>query len=258
MWNTVTEPPTVVVTGAAGGIGRAICLEYASAGDRVIGLDVEPAGLDELGGAAQGVVLDVTDAAAVDRVIGDLGPIDVLIHCAGITSLGPFRGTPLEAVDRVLDVNLRGAIAVTGAALPGLLQTRGRIGVLSSVAGFSPLLYRTAYSASKHGLHGFFESLRVELVGNGVSVTMICPSFVDTGIESRAVHHAPGEKGTWTTTGKVTSVEGLAGVVRKGISKRKRLVLPSATARSAYLVSRVSPQLFDRIMSRRITGDRAR
>ncbi|MBT8477508.1 MAG: SDR family NAD(P)-dependent oxidoreductase, partial [Gemmatimonadetes bacterium] len=97
----MTEPPTVVVTGAAGGIGRAICLEYASAGDRVIGLDVEPAGLDELGGAAQGVVLDVTDAAAVDRVIGDLGPIDVLIHCAGITSLGPFRGTPLEAVDRV-------------------------------------------------------------------------------------------------------------------------------------------------------------
>lgn len=258
MWNTVTEPPTVVVTGAAGGIGRAICLEYASAGDRVIGLDVEPAGLNELGNAAQGVVLDVTDAAAVDRVIGDLGPIDVLIHCAGITSLGPFRGTPLEAVDRVLDVNLRGAIAVTGAALPGLLQTRGRIGVLSSVAGFSPLLYRTAYSASKHGLHGFFESLRVELVSNGVSVTMICPSFVDTGIESRAVHHAPGEKGTWTTTGKVTSVEGLAGVVRKGISKRKRLVLPSATARSAYLVSRVSPQLFDRIMSRRITGDRAR
>jgi len=254
MWITVTEPPTVVVTGAAGGIGRAICLEYASTGGRVIGLDVVPAGLDELGGAAQGVVLDVTDAAAVDRVIGDLGPVDVLIHCAGITSLGPFRGTPLEAVDRVLDVNLRGAIAVTGAALPGLLLTRGRIGVLSSVAGFSPLLYRTAYSASKHGLHGFFESLRVELVGNGVSVTMICPSFVDTGIESRAVHHEPGEKGTWTTTGKVTSVERLAGAVRKGISRRRRLVLPSATARAAYAVSRFSPQLFDRIMSRRIKG----
>ena len=256
MWNTVTEPPTIVVTGAAGGIGRAICLEYAATGGRVIGLDVDRAGLTELGSAAKGIVLDVTDSDAVDRVIGDIGPIDVLIHCAGITSLGPFRGTPLRAVDRVLDINLAGAIAVTSAALPGLIQTRGRIGVLSSVAGFSPLLYRAAYAASKHGLHGFFESLRVELAGNGVSVTMICPSFVDTGIESRAAHNAPGEEGTWTTTGKITSVEELAGEVRRGLSKRKRLVLPSATARSAYLVSRFSPQLFDRIMSRRITGGR--
>lgn len=256
MWKTVTEAPTIVVTGAAGGIGRAICLEYASTGGRVIGLDVDPAAVNELGSAAEGIVLDVTDAAAVDRVFGEIGPIDVLIHCAGITSLGPFRGTPMEAIDRVLDINLRGAIAVTGAALPGLIQTRGRIGVLSSVAGFSPLLYRTAYSASKHGLHGFFGSLRVELADNGVSVTMICPSFVDTGIESRAAHHAPGEEGSWTTTGKVTSVEGLAGAVRKGLAKRKRLVLPSATAGSAYLVSRFSPQLFDRIMSRRIKGGR--
>ena len=69
----------------------------------------------------------------------------------------------MSAVDRVLSVNLRGAIAVTQAALPGLIDRRGRIAVLSSVSGFAPLVNRTAYSASKHGMHGYFESLRAEV-----------------------------------------------------------------------------------------------
>ena len=181
-----------------------------------------------------------------------LADIDVLIHCAGITSLGPFVETPLAAFDRVVDVNLRSAVTATSAALPGLISTRGRIGVLSSVSGFSPLLYRTAYSASKHALHGFFESLRAELVGDGVSVTMICPSFVETGIEERAAHRGSGTAGTWTTTGKVMSPDDLAEVIQRALDRRARLVLPSSTARLAYGLSRLAPALYERIMRRRI------
>jgi NAD(P)-dependent dehydrogenase (short-subunit alcohol dehydrogenase family) len=218
----------------------------------VVGLDVDRAGLASLGMGIEGLALDVTDPSAVWHVFGTLGPIDVLIHAAGITSLGPFMDTPLEAFDRVLDVNVRGAVIVTAAALPGLIERGGRIGVLSSVAGFSPLLYRTAYAASKHALHGFFESLRVELADSGVSVTMICPSFVDTGIELRAAHRAAGETGSWTTTGKVMTPERLAGLIRTGVMGRRRLVLPSSTARSAYVLSRVGPALFERLMRKRI------
>jgi NAD(P)-dependent dehydrogenase (short-subunit alcohol dehydrogenase family) len=251
----VTDSPTVVVTGAAGGIGRAICREYAGAGARVVGLDIDGAGLDALGSLIEGVVLDLTDPSSTEQAVLAVGPIDVLIHCAGVTSLGPFTETPLQAFDRVFDLNVRAAVAVTRSALPGLIAQRGRIGVLSSVAGFSPLLYRTAYSASKHALHGFFESLRVELAADGVSITMVCPSFVDTGIEDRAAHHAPGAAGTWTTTGQVMSPERLAELIRSAVSKRRRLVLPSSTARLAYLVSRISPSSFDRLMRRRIERD---
>lgn len=246
------DSQTVVVTGAAGGIGRAICREYADLGARVIGLDIDEAGLTSLGSTVEQVALDITDPVATRQVVGDLGPVDVLIHCAGITSLGPFTETPLAVFDRVLDVNVRAAVAVTGAALPGLIARRGRIGVLSSVAGFSPLLHRTAYSASKHALHGFFESLRAELVDVGVSVTLICPSFVQTGIEERAAHRSPGRAGTWTTTGKVMSPERLAPLIRRALVKRKRLVLPSGTARSAYVLSRVSPTVYAQVMRRRI------
>jgi len=248
----VTDSPTVVVTGAAGGIGRAICREYAGAGARVVALDIDGAGLDALGSLVEGLVLDVTDPSSTEEAMLSVGPIDVLIHCAGITSLGPFAETPLQAFDHVFDLNVRAAVAVTRSALPGLMARRGRIGVLSSVAGFSPLLYRTAYSASKHALHGFFESLRVELAADGVSVTMVCPSFVDTGIEDRAAHHAPGAAGTWTTTGQVMPPERLAELIRSAVSKRRRLVLPSSTARLAYAVSRISPSSFDRLMRRRI------
>ena len=159
---------------------------------------------------------------------------------------------PMAAVDRVLDVNLRGAILVTQAALPGLVQRAGRIAVLSSVSGFAPLVHRTAYAASKHGLHGYFESLRAELAGSGVSVTMVAPSFVATGIEERAAYRAEGRAGRWSTTGEVGSPADVGAAVVTGMTRRSRLVLPSRTARSSYLLSRLAPRVYERVMRRRV------
>ena len=248
----MAESRIAVVTGAAGGIGHAVCRRYLGSGYRVVGLDIDGAGLAALGDAVEQMTVDLTDAETADRVVSELGDIDVLIHCAGITSLGPFAETPPAAFDRVLAVNLRSAVTTTRAALPGLSAVGGRIGVLSSVSGFSPLLYRTAYAASKHALHGFFESLRAELVDDGVTVTMICPSFVETGIEERAAHRGSGISGTWTTTGKVISPDHLADLVYRSMDRRARLVLPSSTARLAYVLSRLSPALYERMMRRRI------
>ncbi len=243
---------TVLVTGGAGGIGRAVGEAFAVRGERVIALDVDEGGLRKLDPRIEPMLVDITDEEAVDSAFAQVGPVDVVIHSAGITSLGPFTDTPQEAVDRVFDLNVRAAILVTRAALPDLRQRQGRIGVLSSVAGFAPLLYRTAYSASKHALHGFFESLRAELASDGVSITMICPSFVDTGIEHRAAHHSEGEAGTWTTTGEVLAAGLLAERIRTGVMARRRLVLPSRTARVAYAVSRLAPGVYERMMRRRI------
>lgn len=242
----------VLVTGAAGGIGSAVCHRFLAAGAEVIGVDSNTEGLAALDHRVRTFDLDLTDSVRVDEAMGALEPLDVLIHCAGITSLGPFVDTPVAAFERVFDLNVAAAARVTKALLPGLIENKGRIGVLSSVSGFSPLLYRTAYAASKHALHGLFESLRAELADCGVSVTMICPSFVATGIEDRAAFRVEGRAGSWTTAGEVTTAADLADRIFRAVMGRKRILLPSQTARLAYLLSRVNPALYERAMRRRI------
>jgi NAD(P)-dependent dehydrogenase (short-subunit alcohol dehydrogenase family) len=220
----------------------------------VVAADLDPAGLEDA--SDDQVVLDVADDPMITRVVAGLGPLDGLVLSHGVTSLGPALGTPMAAVDRVLAVNLRGTIAVTQAALPGVVERRGRIAVLSSVSGFAPLVHRTAYSASKHGLHGYFDSLRAELADAGVSVTIVAPSFVATGIEQRAAFRAPGRDGAWSTTGEVLVPADVAAALVEGMARRRALVLPSRTARAAYVLSRVAPGGYARTMRRRVLGER--
>ncbi len=242
------------MTGAAGGIGRETCRVLHGLGARVVAADLDPAGLEDV--SDDQVVLDVADDPMITRVVAGLGPLDGLVLSHGVTSLGPALGTPMAAVDRVLAVNLRGTIAVTQAALPGVVERRGRIAVLSSVSGFAPLVHRTAYSASKHGLHGYFDSLRAELADAGVSVTIVAPSFVATGIEQRAAFRAPGRDGAWSTTGEVLVPADVAAALVEGMARRRALVLPSRTARAAYVLSRVAPGGYARTMRRRVLGER--
>jgi NAD(P)-dependent dehydrogenase (short-subunit alcohol dehydrogenase family) len=247
----VAEPLTgrVLVTGAAGGIGSAV-------GRRLVdrGVDVLAADLDPAEAPGRPVALDVTDHAAAERVVADLGPLDGLVLAHGITALGPAADIPMAAAARVVEVNLLGSMAVARAALGGLAARRGRIAVLSSVAGFAPLVHRTAYAASKHGIHGWFDSLRAEVAGDGISVTIVAPSFAATGIESRAAHRSAGQAGDWSTTGEVLSADDVAAAVIDGLDRRRRLVLPSRTARAAWAVSRVAPATYERLMRRRIGG----
>lgn len=246
----------VVITGAAGGIGSELCRRFAAEDARVAALDLDEVGLERLADALQIETyrVDLTRREEVDDVFSAIGPVDVLVNNAGITALGPFSEVGADSFDRVIAVNVAGSANATRAALPGLIERRGRIAALSSVAGFAPLLHRTAYSASKHALHGLFESLRVELTDTGVSVTMICPTFVDTGIAERAAGRAEGGAGEWTTTGRHLSPDDVAASVVDGLRRRRRLVLPGGTAKLAYIVSRLAPSAYERMMRNRIGG----
>lgn len=257
----------VAITGAASGLGQALARAFAAAGARVAALDRDAAGAEALaaelrgeGRQALGLVCDVTDAAACERamaaVIASWGGIDVLVNNAGITHRSAYRRTDPAVTRRVMEVNFFGSVQCTRAALDALCQSRGLIIVVSSVAGFAPLIARTGYAAAKHALHGFFESLRTELAPDGVGVLLVCPSFIATGIDRNALggdgrpaRHAQ------QIVGVRAQAEDIAAEILRAAGKGKRLLLPGRTAKLAWWVSRLAPRYYARVMARRLRGE---
>jgi short-subunit dehydrogenase len=258
----------VVVTGAAGGLGRALALRFGAAGAKLGLLDRDQAGLAETtallreAGAPEcaAAACDVTSQPACTEAIAavraQLGPIDVLINNAGISHRSAFVRTDLGVIRRVMEVNFFGALHCTHAALPDLIARHGQLIVISSVAGFAPLLARTGYAASKHALHGFFDSLRSEVEPLGVKVLVVCPSFIATGIErnalagdGRRVRHPQ------AIVGARASAEQMAGRVHDAAAAERRLLLPSRTAKLAWWVSRLTPRWYERMMAARMKGE---
>lgn len=258
---------TVVVSGAGNGLGRALAFRFARGGARIVALDRDTGAVaavaDELAQAgfeALASSCDVTDAgacqAAVEAAIARFGRIDVLVNNAGISHRSAFAATETAVLRRVVEVNLFGAINLTRPALPALKQAHGLIVAVSSVAGYTPLIARTGYAASKHALHGFFDSLRSEVEPQGVGVSIVCPSFVATGIDRSAL----GGDGGPLASAKITVGRPLAPAeaaerIYAGLARRERLVLVGRTARQAWWLSRVAPRLYDLVMRRRLAGE---
>ena len=257
----------VLITGAAGGLGAALCRRYAAAGAKIAALDLDAQRLDALvatlraaGAEALAVPGDITDPAAckaaVAATLAHFGALDGLINNAGISHRSLLADTDPDVIRRVMEVNFFGAANLTHAALPHITARRGFIVAISSVAGFSPLTGRTGYAASKHALHGFFDSLRSEVEGAGVGVTLVCPSFIRTGIGAAATDGSGAPVSSpRITTGGESSPEEIAQRIFDAVAAGHKLLLPDATARKAWLLSRLVPGLYARIMKRRVGGE---
>ncbi len=255
---------TVVVSGAAAGLGRALCERFGRAGARIVALDLDAAALEHsvarlhaAGIAATAHACDVADETACRQAIEDgaagSGGIDLLVCNAGISHHGAFAHTRPAVIRRVMAVNFLGAMHCTHAALPALLARRGMIVAISSVAGFAPLVGRTGYAASKHALHGFFDSLRSELAASGVHVMLVCPSFIATDIDRHALDpEGRPFRGTKAVVGKPAAPERIADLVYEGARREQRLLLPGTTARLAWWLSRLTPAGYARIMAARM------
>jgi NAD(P)-dependent dehydrogenase (short-subunit alcohol dehydrogenase family) len=255
---------TIAITGATGGMGRALCRRFGRAGAKIALLDLHREALetfarelDATGIQALALPCDVTDEpacrASMQKVVECFGGIDVLINNAGITHRSAFAKTQMQVFRQVMEVNFFGALHCTQAALPALLASRGMIIVMSSIAGFSPLFGRSGYSASKHALHGLFESLRTELSDKGVRVMMVCPGFTATDIEKNALD-GDGRPTTHprSTTGKIATPEKVADAIYRGAVKNKRLLVLSTVGKLAFVISKFFPAYYERAMAKRL------
>ena len=262
----------VLITGAAGGLGAALCRAYAAQGAQVAAMDLntdalltlreamqaeQRMGLFTIGGLDAGNIADpAACAAAVAQTVDHFGTLDVLINNAGISHRSLLQATDPAVIRRVMEVNFFGAMQMTHAALPHLIQSRGTVAAVSSVAGFAPLYGRTGYAASKHALHGFFGSLQTEVAPRGVKVCLVCPSFIATGIGAAALGGQGGATtGPRVAAGGESQPGDIADRILAAIAQGKDLLLPDRTSRLAWWVNKLAPAFYARTMTRRVCAE---
>ena len=188
----------VWITGASSGIGKALAVELASRGARIV---LSSRKFEELAAVKNElqqvenhfvVPLDLGSASSfvqeTAQVIAHFGRIDYLFNCGGISQRSNASETQIEVDRKIMEVNYFGTIALTKAVLPFMQkQQSGHIIAISSIAGKFGFFLRSAYSASKHALHGFFESLYLEEEKNNIKVTIACPGKINTNISVNAL-----------------------------------------------------------------------
>jgi NAD(P)-dependent dehydrogenase (short-subunit alcohol dehydrogenase family) len=253
----------VIVTGASKGIGAELARRLASHGASVAlaardgpALERVAAACREYGGNAVAIPCDVTVEAdcrrLVEATVAAFGRIDTLVNNAGATMYLRFdevRDPALFA--RLMEVNYLGAVYCTFHALPHLKASRGRLVGVASLTALTGVPTRSGYAASKHAMRGFFDSLRIELAETGVTVTMIYPGFVATGIRAAAL----GRDGRPVPVdphdaGDVMTVEECARLTQRAIEDRRRELVMTARGKLGMWAKLVAPGLVDRMAQR--------
>ena len=177
------EGRTALITGASSGIGRAAAVAMSRAGARIKATGRDERALQRLGDeiGAEHMVADLADRTTVEGVARWAGAVDVLVNNAGFGWAGPFQGMEPEEIDALVRVNLLASLVLTSLLLPGMLERgAGHVVNVASIAGHVGVRHEAAYAATKAGLVAFTESLRYELAGSGVGVTLVSPGVIDT------------------------------------------------------------------------------
>jgi NAD(P)-dependent dehydrogenase (short-subunit alcohol dehydrogenase family) len=211
----------IVVTGASSGVGRELCRRLAGAGHQVLGVARRDPGLPGVAAVAADLADPAAAAAAVGVALAGRAPL-ALVSNAAVFDWRDFAEQDLATAERIVTVNLVGAMAVTRACLPAMIAARsGRIVQIASVAGLRGIPGQAAYCASKWGMLGFAEALGQELQPHGVTVSSLCPGGIDTPLWDATPY--PGDRERLLAVGEVCdAVEFL--LSRPAGSTYKRLV----------------------------------
>ena len=259
----------VIITGASSGIGKELALQLARQGAKLAlaarhleGLKTVVDQCIERGGEAIAVITDVSDQKQcknlIDKTLEHYGRIDTLVNNAGLSMWARFEEiTDLSLFEKIMQVNYFGSLYCTWYALPYLKKSKGRLVGISSLTGKTGVPTRTGYAASKHAMAGFFDSLRVELQGQDVSVTMIYPGFVATEVRKRAFGKDGKALGESHLEEKnVMSVETCVEQIIPVIAKRRRELVMTTRGKIGMWLKLISPGLVDKIALRSIEKGR--
>lgn len=259
----------VVLTGASRGIGREMALQLADQGARLALAARDATALEEVaaecgrrGARAVAVATDVGEeaqcAALVARTVEAYGRVDALINNAGISMWARFDELrDLSVCERIMRVNYLGSVYCTWHALPHLKAARGRIVGVSSLTGKTGVPTRSAYAASKHAMAGFFDTLRIELAGSGVTVTMVYPDFVATETRQRAF--GPDGKPLGVSPvreAELMTAETCARRILRAAGRRRRELVMTRRGKAGMWLKLLAPGLVDSIARRAIARGR--
>jgi dehydrogenase/reductase SDR family member 7B len=255
----------VWITGASSGIGESMAKAFNAQGAKVI---LSARNVEELKRVqnafsqkeAPSVILpfDVQNYQEAEKqaqhALQAFGKVDILINNAGLSQRSLAKDTPFVDELKIIEVDLVATIALTKALLPHLIQNKGQIVVISSVMGKINTKYRSAYAAAKHGVVGYFESLRLELEDDGVNVCVILPGFIATNITKNAVGSTEEiSKNSQNNLG--LSPEAFATQALSAIYQRRgNVYIGGFKERFAMFLKRLSPSVFDYfIKNRKVT-----
>jgi short-subunit dehydrogenase len=248
----------VVVTGGSGGIGKALIDMLIPLGakiatcarnhDKIYALQMRYAGT-----LLHAVTCDVSKEQDCKRFIEStikiFGGIDILINNAGISMRALVKDVDLEVMRKVMDVNFYGAVYCSTFALPSIMERKGTIVGISSIAGYRGLPGRSAYSASKFALQGWLEALRIEMLDHHVNVMWVCPNFVTSNIRNMALdHEGLPQKENPMDESKMMSAEECAHHILDAIEKRKRSLILTFTGKRTVLLNKFFPSLTDKLV----------
>lgn len=260
-----------VITGAAGGIGRALALKLAGRGCALALADRDSTGLATVAAEARrlGVtvsehLLDMADAAAIaklpDAVLAEHGRVNLLVNNAGVALMGDFLQTTPDDFAWLFDINFWGAVRATRAFLPAMLrEPAAQIVTISSIFGLVAPAGQTAYASAKFAIRGFSEALRHELETTGIGVSVVHPGGVSTSIAHNArvspgIEQADAERALKRfSKSLVTTPEAAAARIVTGILKREKRILIGRDARFIDAVQRLRPTGYWNVM-RRMSG----
>lgn len=261
MSGVVLQDATVLITGAAGGIGTATARRFARVGARVLCTDIDRAGAERvaeecaaLGARAESHVCDVADASAVTALAEAVGPVDVLVNNAGVGVLGPFLECSVEDWQWLRSINLDGVAHGCFAFGPGMLaRGRGQVVNVASMAAYTPNRDLAAYCASKAAVVSLSQCLRAGWRGTGVGVSVVCPGLTDTPIAASSRYRG-GARDKQAKAVRTLGWGRSPDLVAKAIvdcAERDRDVVPvGIDSKIAYKLLRGAPQPVQQLVAR--------
>ncbi len=250
----------IIITGASSGIGKALAIDAANRGAKVVLAARNESKLAEVhqaiiqkGGDALTVKCDVTKEEDCKQMVAaclsQYGKLDILINNAGISMRAILEEAETSVIRDVMEINFFGTVNCTKHALKPILEQKGSIVGVSSIAGYKGLPGRTGYSASKFAMQGFLEALRIENIKKGLHVLIACPGFTASNIRNKALGKDGSVQGeTPRDEQKMMSAEEVAQRILDGIEKRKNTLTMTFNGKMTVFLNKFFPKLVDKLV----------